>query len=277
MRTMHIATLRRSLAAAAAALALLALLVPLALGPAPQQGRTAGAAMPAAPAPAGPRHAAFGGAEPSRDARQLADWVADSGDNAGSGFLIVDKKAATLYVFDAHASLRGASRVLLGAALGDDSVPGIGTRPIAQVLPHERTTPAGRFVAERGRNALGHDVVWVDYEARVSIHRVVNHDARERRLQRLATDAVHDKRISYGCINVPVAFYESHVRPTFAQGRAMVYVLPERKPLHEVFGSYGVAAAHADVRQRTDAPKAGPDDARHRNPRAAPRGLTPLS
>ena len=56
-------------------------------------------------------------------------------------------------VFDGDARLIGSSPVLLGGTPGDDSVPGIGTRPIAQVLPQERTTPAGRFVAERGRNA----------------------------------------------------------------------------------------------------------------------------
>jgi hypothetical protein len=128
--------------------------------------------------------------------------------------------------------------------LGDDSVPGIGTRPISKVLPHERTTPAGRFMAERGHNTLGHDVIWVDYGAAVSIHRVRTSNASERRLQRLATASVDDKRISYGCINVPVAFYEAYLRPTFATRRAPVYVLPELKPVQQVFGSYDVAAAH---------------------------------
>ncbi|MES2879694.1 MAG: hypothetical protein V4713_14875, partial [Pseudomonadota bacterium] len=83
----------------------------------------------------------FGKHLPSPDARYLADWIADSRDNTRLDFLIVDKKSATLYVFDAQARLRGASPILLGAALGDDSVPGIGSRPIAQFQPSERTTP----------------------------------------------------------------------------------------------------------------------------------------
>jgi len=227
--------------------AALALLLPAALAPAlPRHGDMVlrERSEPAAAKMAAARYARFGGVKPSADARHLADWVADSGDNAGSDFVIVDKKFATIFVFDGAAKLLGASPILLGAAVGDDSVPDIGKRPVAQVLPRERTTPAGRFMAERGHNAFGHDVIWLDYDAAVSIPRVVTSQASEHRLERLATRSVEDKRISFGCINVPAAFYESHVRPSFAAGRALVYVLPELKSVRQVFGSYDVAAAH---------------------------------
>lgn len=187
------------------------------------------------------RLADFGDVSPSPDARHVADWVADSRDNANAEFIIVDKRDARVYVFDANARLRGSSPVLLGAARGDDSVPGIGTRPIEEVRPEERTTPAGRFVAERGRNLKGEDVVWVDYDAAVSMHRVRATKPAERRLERLATQTIDDNRISYGCINVPVAFYETYVSPTVATRRAIVYVLPEVKPVQQVFNSYDVA------------------------------------
>lgn len=186
------------------------------------------------------RLADFGSESPSPDARHLANWIAHTRDNENSDFILVDKRDAKTYVFDAHARLLGASPVLLGAAVGDESVPGIGTRPIADVRPEERTTPAGRFVAERGRNLKGEDVVWVDYDAAVSMHRVRATKPIERRLERLATPTVDDNRISYGCINVPVAFYETYVRPTVATHRAIVYVLPESKPVQQVFGSYDV-------------------------------------
>ncbi len=190
----------------------------------------------------GVRLADFGDVSPSPEARHVADWVADSRDNANADFIIVDKRDARVYVFDADARLRGSSPVLLGAALGDDSVPGIGTRPIEDVRPEERTTPAGRFVAERGRNLKGEDVVWVDYDAAVSMHRVRATKPAERRLERLATPTIDDNRISYGCINVPVAFYETYVSPTVATQRAIVYVLPELKPVQQVFNSYDVVA-----------------------------------
>ena len=197
----------------------------------------------------GARFANFGAAKPSVDARYVANWIADSRDNARAEFFIIDKKSARVYVFDADARLRATSPVLLGSAKGDDSVPGIGLKPIAAVKPAERTTPAGRFVAERGRNNLGEDVVWVDYDAAVSMHRVRTTNSRERRLERLATPAVEDNRISYGCINVPVAFYNAHIKPAFVKHRALVYVLPEVKSAQQVFGSYDVAIKHAPVQR----------------------------
>jgi hypothetical protein len=195
------------------------------------------------------KRADFGIEPASPEARHLADWVADSGDSTGSDFIIVDKKQTTVYVFSSDARLRAVSPVLLGAARGDDTVPGIGDRPLAQILPHERTTHAGRFVAELGRNAQGEDVVWVDYDAAVSMHRVRDTNPAESRLERLATPAVDDNRISYGCINVPVLFYETYIRPIFLDHRrAIVYVLPEIKSVQQVFESYDVASTNTQMR-----------------------------
>lgn len=192
-----------------------------------------------------PRYADFGYFSPSPDAFYLANWIADSADNAGSDFILVDKKQARVLVFDAHARLRGESPILLGGALGDDSMAGIGKFSLDQVKPEERTTPAGRFVGERGRNARGEDVVWVDYDAAVSMHRVLTLHPEERRLERLASETVADNRVSWGCINVPVVFYETHIRPLFAKRRALIYVLPEVKPLQSVFNSYDVQTKYA--------------------------------
>lgn len=193
------------------------------------------------------RYADFGTEAASADARHIADWVADSKDNGKTAFIIIDKKLARAYVFDADAHLRASAPILLGAANGDESVPGIGARPLSLVKPEEKTTPAGRFLAQRGKNLTGEDVVWVDYDAAVSMHRVRTSIARERRLERLTSPTIEDNRISSGCINMPKAFYESFVKPMFAAQRAVVYVLPEVKPVREVFGSYEVAARHGEA------------------------------
>lgn len=232
------ADIRRGLVIGAA---VLAIVIPCAVG----SGTAAATSTPvpiAVPVPAA-RFADFGTQPVSPDARHVAHWVADSRDAKGFDFIIVDKKNARVYVFDASARLRASAPVLLGSARGDDSAAGIGSRPINQVRPGERTTPAGRFVAERGRNTLGEDVIWVDYDAAVSMHRVRATNPKERRLERLATPAINDNRISYGCINVPAAFYEAHIRPLFATRRVVVYVLPEIKSVQQVFGSYEVAAS----------------------------------
>ena len=189
-------------------------------------------------------YADFGDATPSFDARSVADWIADSNDAGGGPFVIVDKKQARLYVFDADSHLRASSAVLLGAARGDKSLPGSISRPIDLLRREERITPAGRFVASRGRNLRGEDIVWVAYDESVSMHRVLTAYPKERRLERLSTPTPDDNRISYGCINLPAAFYEAHIRPMFASHDAVVYVLPEAGTVQQVFGAYNVAASH---------------------------------
>jgi hypothetical protein len=184
---------------------------------------------------AAPGKADFGRERPSGPARTIADWIVMAHDNTRSAFFIVDKARARLYVFDVTGRLQGASPILLGLARGDDSVPGIGEKALADIPPLERTTPAGRFVAERGYNLQGDDIVWVDYSAAISLHRVRTLSPTEHRLERLRTATVADNRITYGCINVPVAFYDRFVEKAWSSGGVVVYVLPERRPLEQVF------------------------------------------
>ncbi len=188
----------------------------------------------------GQHRAEFGRERVSREARQIADWIVDSADNQGLPFVIVDKIGARIFVFDSGGRIKGAAAALVGSARGDGTVPGIGDREYADMPPATRTTPAGRFVAALGMNTRGEDVVWVDYEAAVDIHRVVTNVPKDRRLERLATPTPLDNRISYGCINVPKRFYEKVVAPAFAGTDGIVYVLPEMRPAREFFGAYDV-------------------------------------
>ena len=189
----------------------------------------------------GRRHRAYFGKErASLDARQLADWIVDSADNQDLPFVVIDKVDAKLFVFDAGGRIQGAAPALLGSARGDDTVPGIGDREYADMPPDTRTTPAGRFVSSLGKDSHGEDVVWVDYDAAVAIHPVITTKPEERRLQRLATPTPLDNRISYGCINLPKRFYDHVVHPVFSVSDGIVYVLPETRSAHEIFGSYDV-------------------------------------
>lgn len=189
----------------------------------------------------------FAGERASLDVHQLAQWVVNSADNGTRPFVILDKKDTRVFVFDANGRVLGATPVLLGHAQGDDTVPGIGTRPIEAVRPEERTTPAGRFVSVPGRNTLGENVLWVDYDAAVSIHRVRLSTPSEQRVERLASPTADDNRISYGCINMPVPFFEQVLWPHLRRGSGAVYVLPEQKSIEQAFPGVAAFAAAAAV------------------------------
>ncbi len=179
------------------------------------------------------------------DAAELFDWVALSGDSGGLPFMVIDKRQAHLWVFDRSGKLQGDAPVLLGVARGDDTAPGIGDKKLSEIKPEERTTPAGRFLAEVGMNARGEDVVWIDYDAAVSMHRVLTTNAKEQRARRLETPTPSDNRVSYGCVNVPTAFFENVVRATVNGGNSVVYVLPESRSLRSVFS--GLATAQSSL------------------------------
>jgi hypothetical protein len=178
----------------------------------------------------------------SVDARYVADWALHSGNNGGLPFIILDKKAAKVFVFNSDGKLRGTASVLLGFAVGDDSVPGIGDKKLSDIRPEERTTPAGRFVASLDRNLKGGQILWVDYDAAISLHPVITSNAKERRAERLASPSPLDNRISYGCINVPVDFFRHVVRPAFAGSNGIVYVLPETRSVKLFFSTQSVAS-----------------------------------
>jgi hypothetical protein len=186
------------------------------------------------------KRANFAGEQASADARHVADWVVDSGDNGHRPFVIVDKTEAKVFVFDTEGNLSGAAPALLGLAPGDDTVPGIGKRKLSAIRPEERTTPAGRFVASMDRDVHGQEVLWVDYDAAISMHRVVTSNPKERRLQRLGSLTAREHRISYGCINIPAKFYDKVLSPAFKGTDGIVYVLPETRSAREVFASYDV-------------------------------------
>ena len=212
----------------------------------PQDPVSAPASRAGAPAakaaPHLPKFASYGAEHPSDDVRHVADWSIDSGDAEGRSIVIVDKHEARVWLFDPQGVLVAQTPALLGAAHGDDPVPGIGEKPLSDILPEEKTTPAGRFVAEPGVNSHGEDIVWVSYDLAVSMHRVRPTVKSERRLERLASATAEDNRISFGCINLPVAFYEDSLLPAVRSTGATVYVLPETRPAQQQFGSYDVAA-----------------------------------
>jgi hypothetical protein len=176
----------------------------------------------------------------SPEVQRVAVWVLASHNNRSLPFLIVDKLQARVFIFQADGRLLGASAALIGLALGDESVPGIGDRKLASIRPDERTTPAGRFAATPGLNLQGHDLLWVDYESGVSIHRVIAGTPSEQRAKRLASPTSLDNRITYGCVNLPASFFDKLVMPALRLTGGIVYILPDTRSVEQVFGPHGL-------------------------------------
>ncbi|RZA07043.1 MAG: hypothetical protein EOP02_37780 [Proteobacteria bacterium] len=90
----------------------------------------------------------------------------------------------------------------------------------------------------RGLNLAGQDILWVDYDAAVSLHRMSDRKpglTAKGRLDRLESATTRDNRISHGCINVSVSFYEDFIEPSFEGAAGIVYVLPETRSVREEF------------------------------------------
>ena len=173
---------------------------------------------------------------PSAATVRVAEWIAASGDNHALPYAVIDKTGASLFLFDAKGKPLGEAPVLIGVAVGDDASPGIGSKNLAEIGPAEKTTPAGRFLAKYGLAAGRQQVLWVDYATSVALHPIPKTaKAKERRRQRMLSPTADDNRITFGCINVPVAFYGKAVRPIFRKKGGYVYILPDTKPLEAVF------------------------------------------
>jgi len=180
---------------------------------------------------------------PSEAALRVIDWVAASGDNRALPYAVVDKVNAALFLFDAKGKPLGAVPVLIGVAVGDDATPGVGSKNLAEIGPSEKTTPAGRFVAKSGLANGRERILWVDYATSVALHPIPpGASKKERRRERMLSPTPDDNRITFGCINVPQAFYTRTVRRVFQKKGGIVYILPDTKPIEEVFPRLRVQA-----------------------------------
>lgn len=187
-------------------------------------------AKPKAAAPAAPPIL------PSPEAARVAAWVAGTGDNGALPYAIIDKVNAALFLFDAKGVALDAVPVLIGIAPGDEATPGVGTKKLSDLGPAEKTTPAGRYLARFGLPVGGERVLWVDYATSVALHPIPGDaSAKEKRRDRMLSPTPADNRITFGCINVPRAFYAAKLRPGFRRKGGYVYILPDTQPIEAVF------------------------------------------
>lgn len=209
-----------------------------ALAPATKSASARAPATKAAKAPARAAPARPAGPPLPATATQVLNWVVRSKDNGDLPFMVIDKVAAVVAVFDAEGKQLGTSAALFGITPGDESSPGVGDRELSDIAPEERTTPAGRFVSKFGPAAGNRRVLWVDYSTSISLHPVITTNKKERRVERLKSSTAEDNRVTFGCINVPTRFYTRVVVPNFRKDIGVVYILPEVKSLNEAFPAY---------------------------------------
>ena len=235
-------------------------LIDLALRPVatPQPALIDPALRPMATPPSNPADLSLQSA--SEEVKRVVRWITDSGDNDGMPYLLIDKVNAQVFAFNRAGQLQGAAPVLLGMARGDRML-APNDAPMSAMPPQVRITPAGRFVSRLAKDSKGKELLVMDYDASLSLHPVVKGTPAERRAERLKSVTVQDNRVSFGCINAPVPFYQTIVSPAFTGTKGIVYVLPETAPASQLFGFQPVDAAVAGAQQGStalDAPAAQP-------------------
>lgn len=177
------------------------------------------------------------GQEVSGTVIKLAGWAVASKDSQGYPFAVIDKAAAQILVFDGDGRPRGAAPVLIGAAVGDHTAPGIAGVALREIPGRDRTTPAGRFVGGFGPSLDAGRVLWVDYDSAVAIHPTATNVPGEKRAERLASPTPDDNRITHGCINVSPDFFEQVMQPAFERG-GVFYIVPDEAPIAETFPEF---------------------------------------
>ena len=216
----------------------------------------------------------------SAEVQATANWVAASKDNKGLPFIVVDKVNAQIYSFTPFAQLKATAPVLLGMGKGDVAlVPQ--DAPMSAMPPDKRITPAGRYQSYLVRDNHNKVVLLVDGPNLITIHPVAKGTPAQRRAERLASVTSGDNRISFGCINVPPAFFANVVDPDFRPRQGIVYVLPEKTTAAQLFGFQPPTTGAVGLQTAltaNEAPAAAPSQAAATfqaavNPGAAPAPL----
>lgn len=151
--------------------------------------------------------------------------IISQNDNQGKQFIVADKQAGTLTLYNALGQQITSTPALFGKATGDR-------------INIRNATPSGRYDMKRveGSNIKGNEqgqygnsaqALTVNGELQknnagnVAIHRVLPVENRQAKLD---SATAKDNRISHGCINVPSSFYDIHLDH---QQDTVVYVMPE--------------------------------------------------
>ena len=178
----------------------------------------------------------------SPEVQATLQWVQASKDNGSLPFIVVDKANAKVYAFNSFAQLKATAPILLGMGIGD-KVMVSPDAPMSAIPPEKRITPAGRYVSKLALEPSGKLILSIDALNLISMHIVAKGTPAQRRYERLASVTSSDNRVSFGCINVPPAFFKDVVAPDFRPAKGIVYILPEKTTAGQLFGFAPAAPA----------------------------------
>lgn len=157
----------------------------------------------------------------SQDANVARNYIKENSHAIGKPYVIADKQAGAVYLFDANHNYLSQAPALFGANVSDAKTSG--------------STPAGRFSLSYTKYdqapSYGGSIQVFDKMPTIkdgvqevfAMHRVINMPG-EGRKGRLQSTTSADNRISNGCINVPASFYDNHFDGNFD---GFLYVIPE--------------------------------------------------
>ena len=171
----------------------------------------------------------------SKEVLDTVQWVGATKNNEGLPFVVVDKVNARVYAFTPAAQLKATAPVLLGAGTGDMMLVSPDA-PMSAIPPQKRITPAGRYPSRLVIDNHGKVVLLVDGPNLITMHVVAKGTPTQRRAERLASVTSDDNRVSFGCINVPPAFFATVLDPDFRPAQGVVYILPEKQAAARLFG-----------------------------------------
>lgn len=144
--------------------------------------------------------------------------------NEISPIIVVDKSAAKMFVYFPQDGTVLSGPVLLGKVKGDH----INLADFNINTNSPAITPAGTFWANKKFSAKLNESILSFVEGHISfiaIHPVFTKIPAERRLQRLTSSETYDNRISNGCINLGLEFF--NVIYAMLPSRSKLIILPE--------------------------------------------------
>lgn len=151
-------------------------------------------------------------------------------------FIIADKANAEIHVVSQHGEILASSKALFGKDVSDklDIAAYNGLKPF-----NAKSTPAGIFKTTKMNSPKYGGTILAFIEGDkvlTAFHRVYTGNPAQHRDKRIMSDSPSERRITNGCINVPVEFFDANLEAL--PNGTFVFILPETVKNPKQFSDY---------------------------------------